>query len=90
MTAHSDADFDVSRDALIATGGNIARAAERLGISQPTLSMRLKRHPELWPDGIDRRKRGRPLRGDVAVVEAAVDLVRRADEPAPQIGRAHV
>ncbi len=42
-------------EALRAAGGELVAAAEALGIPYGTLRARLNRHPELWPEGIDRR-----------------------------------
>jgi len=62
--ALEDAMWDVERarllDALEASGGNITRAAERLGLPRNTLRYRLDRHGLALEPGSPRRRGGRP------------------------------
>jgi len=48
--------------ALREAAGNITAAARALGIPQPTLQLRVTRHPELWPEGVERLPPGPPRR----------------------------
>lgn len=47
-------------NAIRASEGRIAHAAEALGLSYCTLWSRLRKHPELWPEDVPRPARGRP------------------------------
>lgn len=51
---------DVVADAIRAAGGNVSNAADSLGLNRTQLHQSLRRHPEWWPDGVERRGRGRP------------------------------
>ena len=55
-----DADREVTTRAIRDAGGNVAAAARALGITKQGLTVRLRSHPELWPEGVPRR---RPARG---------------------------
>ena len=70
-----DAMRDVERarllDALEASGGNITRAAERLGLPRNTLRYRLDRHGLALEPGSPRRRGGRPS-GSLARPDSAV------------------
>lgn len=49
--------------ALRAAQGNVARAADALGVASSWLAKLLRRDPTLWPEGIKRVGRGRPRKG---------------------------
>jgi transcriptional regulator with GAF, ATPase, and Fis domain len=63
---------DVVADAIRAAGGNVSNAADSLGLNRTQLHQSLRRHPEWWPDGVERLGRGRPMVLTDAQVIAAV------------------
>lgn len=53
--ALSPEELTATREALRATGGNLEAAGRLLGLTGQGVKVRLRLHPEAWPEGVPRR-----------------------------------